>query len=169
MAANEGCRPSERLRINKHHGWRASKPSRMTGRISGRESVRVWKAANRRFCASFRPLTSNHRGGHRSPVSRKEADSRGRPAHRRRIPTDPKTCLPQTGHQTDDVRFRPSGRVAGVESSSPQSWSSMFIVLGATKNRPQPHSSSPRNDEPATQPPPGAGATVTESSMWPCE
>lgn len=110
MLANEGWLPSERIQINKHHGWRASKHSRMAGRISGSDSERVLKAANRRFCAFFRPLTSNHRGGHRSPVIRKEADSRGRPSHRIRIPTDPKACLPHAGHQSDDVRFRLSGR-----------------------------------------------------------
>ena len=163
MAANEGWRPSERLPINKHHGWRASKQPRMAGRISGcdsesvrklanfgwrasqrvwkakrisgRYSKRVWKAANRRFCASFLRLTSNHPGAHRSPVSRKEADSRGRPAHRIRIPTYPTAGLPHAGHQTDDVRFRPSGR------------QSIANRLAA----------------------PGAGATVTESSTWPCE
>jgi hypothetical protein len=141
MAANEGWRPSERLRINKHHGWRASKPSRMAGRISGCDSERVrklanlgcrasqrvwkakrisgrdsqwvWKAANRRFRASFRPLTSNHRSGHRSPSSRKEADSGGRPADRWRFSTGPKASLSQAEHRTDDERFRPFGRRRG--------------------------------------------------------
>ena len=60
MAANEGWRHSERLWINKHHGWRASKPSRTAARISGRDSERVWKAANRRFCAHLRRLTAGN-------------------------------------------------------------------------------------------------------------
>ena len=139
MAANEGWWPSERLRINKHHGWRASKPSRTSGRISGRDSERVrklanlgcrasqmvWKAkrisgrdsqrvlkvANRRFRASFRPLTSNHWGGHRSPVIRKEAASGGQPADRWRFSTARKTSLSQAGHRTDDERFVSSQRL----------------------------------------------------------
>lgn len=56
MLANEGWLPSERIQINKHHGWRASKHSRMAGRISGSDSEMVLKAANRRFCAFFRHL-----------------------------------------------------------------------------------------------------------------
>jgi len=82
-------------------------------RISGRDSNRVWKAANRRFRASFRPLTSNHLGGHRSQVIRKEAASGGQPADRWRFSTGPKASPSQAVHRTDDERSRPFGRRRG--------------------------------------------------------
>jgi hypothetical protein len=56
----------------------------------------------------------------------------------------------------------------GSSLRAPQPLRSMFIVLGTTKHRPQPHSSLRGDDEPATHPP-GTGATVTESATWPCE
>src|SRR5437867_3361558 len=50
-------------------------------------------------------------------------------------------------------------------ASSVQSFSSMFIMLGATKRRPQPHSSSRGDDERATRPRVASGTICGKSTI----
>ena len=141
MAANEGWRPSERLPIYKHHGWRASKQPRMAGRISGcdsesvrklanfgwrasqrvwkakrisgRYSKRVWKAANRRFCVSFRRLTSDNSTCPGGQKMRIDDNPRTWFSEGRRIVASPSCRVVQSNSTSDDVSFARTRRWLG--------------------------------------------------------
>ena len=141
MAANESWRPSQRLRGNKHHGWIAPKPSRMAGRISGRESEwvrklanlgwrasqrvwnakrissrnsqRVWKAANRRFCVSFRRLTSDNSTCPGGQKMRLDDNPRTWFSEGRRIVASPSCRVVQSNSTSDDVSFARTRRWLG--------------------------------------------------------